>query len=208
MRRRRGGECRQRCAPSSARGGSDQVGVRQRRRGGRLCKGRARQGGASSTSDGWRRRRRALRDATCAAPPLPLQRARLAWVRPRPRARSRDSSSGPRPASPPVFVGAGAAGPPPPRVPGGRRGPRSGPRAHFADVETDARSSKRLPRGPGGFEPQSGRIRRPSFPQHTGSSVLKKAGACEAGVFRVPGACAPPPVGSLLVTVSGILGST
>lgn len=46
--------------------------MRRRHRGGRLCKGRARQGGVSSTSDGWRRQRQEVRDATCAAPPLPL----------------------------------------------------------------------------------------------------------------------------------------
>lgn len=116
MRRRRGGECRRRCAPSCTRGGSERVGVRQRRRGGRLCKGRARQGGAGSTSDGWRRRRRAVRDATCAAPPspsLPLPRGWPTGAGPPPPSSLRAHalqrpcsgvlSPGPRPASPPGF---------------------------------------------------------------------------------------------------------
>lgn len=73
MRRRPGGEClrRRRSAPPAFHGGLQWVGVRRRRRGGRLCKGRARRGDAGSTSDGLRRRRRALRDATCAALPPP-----------------------------------------------------------------------------------------------------------------------------------------
>ena len=71
MRRQRGGECRRRCASPASRSGSERVGVRRRCRGGRLCKGRARQGGSGSTSDGWRRRRRAARDAARRAPPLP-----------------------------------------------------------------------------------------------------------------------------------------
>lgn len=148
MRRRRGGECRRRCAPSCTRGGSERVGVRQHRRGGRLCKGRARQGGAGSTSDGWRRRRRAVRDATCAAPPssslpLPLPRGWPTGAGPPPPSSLRAHalqrpcsgvlSPGPRPASSPGSVcpaSQSAAG---------------GPRAHFADGETDARNPQ-MPR--------------------------------------------------------------
>lgn len=211
MRRRRGGECRRRCAPSSPRDGSEPVGVRQRRRGGRLCKGRARQGGAVSTSDGWRRRRRAVRDATCAAPPFPLPLPRgggrgPASARLTARESSRDPSPRPRPASPRVSVRAGAAGPRQLRVPGGRRRPYPCPRAHFADGETDARNP-RMPRarGPCGFEPKSVRIGSLSFPQRPGScSALKEAVACRARAFCVPSACTPPAVGILVIIRSGI----
>lgn len=185
--------------------------MRQRRRGGRLCKGRARQGGAVSTSDGWRRRRRAVRDATCAAPPFPLPLPRgggrgPASARLTARESSRDPSPRPRPASPRVSVRAGAAGPRQLRVPGGRRRPYPCPRAHFADGETDARNP-RMPRarGPCGFEPKSVRIGSLSFPQRPGScSALKEAVACRARAFCVPSACTPPAVGILVIIRSGI----
>lgn len=151
MRLRRGGECRRRCAPSSTRGGSEQVGVRQRRRGGRLCKGRARQGGAGSTSDGWRRRRQAVRDATCAAPPLPLPLPRGWPAGPRgpapallPRARTRPGEPLPGPlARTPARLPAGLR---PPRVPGGGLIPALGPILQMEKLTH--RTPKCLGRGP------------------------------------------------------------
>lgn len=185
--------------------------MRRRHRGGRLCKGRARQGGVSSTSDGWRRQQREVRDATCTAPslPSPVPRppgtARRGPVPPLLRSGDPPRRCAPRWLPCEHSSRAGAAGPCLFRAPGGRRRPNSCSRAHFADGETDAGALKCLAPGPRGFEPRCVKIGSPSF----SSSYWKFLSSEEGRGVKGEGfPCSENLDRTLLVTRWGILGST
>lgn len=174
--------------------------MRRRHRGGRLCKGRARQGGVSSTSDGWRRRQREVRDATRAAPPLPLPPGPAGRGPAPPLPRARDPlAAAPRAGRPASIRPARAAGPCLLRAPGGRRRPSSCSRAHFADGETDAGALKCLALGPRGFGPRCVKIGSPSFPScpwkllssEEGRGVRGEASPCSESLPQDAPGCSP-----------------